>query len=370
MVVAQMGCLKGIAALGVAAWLLPPLASATPATDPCSLLAASEAPVYVGVLSTPPFRADDDGVADAHGSLCVYRGSGGRQVSIRWRSTGAAQAASITEGVPNTVGNGLDKAGQSGMAATTHRVIAQGPLGPWDKASWIPGGTLFVTRGDQGADIDMAGASGKESDAVAIARQIAPRFDHPLTYDGARAAANAPKPKSHSGSACGVVPQAAVEAAIGPLQGAPTLNGDGSQCAYRVATQQGLRTYTVEYVWQGGLKNYNMLKNGPSTLGSAMGGGIPMGGLDSMPQDAKTSAMIGSLMQMAGGGGGAGAANGAATQVGFKTDSSLQGPWDNATLLHGTQLLAVKADVMVGMDLQSADYEKAKALLAAICSRL
>lgn len=41
-----------------------------------------------------------------------------------------------------------------------------------------------------------------------------------------------------------------------------------------------------------------------------------------------------------------------------------------ATLLHGTPLLAVTADVMVGMDLQSADYDKAKALMAAICSRL
>jgi hypothetical protein len=39
-------------------------------------------------------------------------------------------------------------------------------------------------------------------------------------------------------------------------------------------------------------------------------------------------------------------------------------------LLHGTQLFAVKGDVMVSMDLKSADYEKAKALLAAACSSL
>jgi hypothetical protein len=86
-----------------------------------------------------------------------------------------------------------------------------------------------------------------------------------------------------------------------------------------------------------------------------------MGGLDSIPQDPKTAALIGGLMKLAGGAD-ARAAPGAATQIGFKTDSTLQGPWDNATLLHGTQLLAVKADVMVGMDLKSADYEKAKAL--------
>jgi hypothetical protein len=94
-----------------------------------------------------------------------------------------------------------------------------------------------------------------------------------------------------------------------------------------------------------------------------------MGGLDSIPQDPKTAALIGGLMKLAGGAD-ARAAPGAATQIGFKTDSTLQGPWDNATLLHGTQLLAVKADVMVGMDLKSADYEKAKALMAAICSKL
>jgi hypothetical protein len=112
-----------------------------------------------------------------------------------------------------------------------------------------------------------------------------------------------------------------------------------------------------------------MLKNGPATLGSAMGGNIPMNGLNSMPQDAQSSALIGGLMKLAGGGD-ANAAPGAATQVGFKTDSNLKGPWDNATLMHGTQLLAVKADVMVGMDLKSADYEKAKALMAAICAQL
>jgi hypothetical protein len=125
----------------------------------------------------------------------------------------------------------------------------------------------------------------------------------------------------------------------------------------------------VEYVWQGGLKNYNMLKNGPATMGTAMGGSIPMGGLNSMPTDPQSAALIGGLMKIVGGAD-AGVAPGAATQIGFKTDSTLQGPWDNATLLHGTQLLAVKADVMVGMDLKSADYEKAKALMAAICSTL
>lgn len=356
------------AAFGVAAALSTSWAQAGAATDPCTLLSASEAQTYVGALVSPPFRADDNGAANTRGSSCVYRGSGGRQIALNWNASGAAEAGNITASVPNTLGSVFDQAGQPGLSANTHRVIAQGPPGPWDKANWIPGGTLFVTKGDQGVNVDMSGASGSEEEAVAIAKLAVPRFNRPLAYDGARAAMNAPKSKAHAG-ACVVLTQAAVEAAIGPLAGAPSAGSDGTRCEYQVTTPQGQRTYSVEYVWQGGLKNYNMLKNGPATMGAAMGGNIPMGGLDSIPHDAQTSALIGGLMKMAGGGDAA-AAPGAATQIGFKTDSNLKGPWDNATLMHGTQLLAVKADVMVGMDLRSADYEKAKALMAAICSKL
>ena len=354
--------------MGIAAALLGNFARAGAATDPCTLLSAIEAQTYVGQLATPPFRADDNGAANARGKTCVYRGSGGKQISLNWNAAGAALGGSIADSVPNTLGNTFEKAGQPGLAANTHRVIAQGSQGPWDKANWIPGGTLFITKGDQGVNIDMSGSSGSEEEAVAIARLAVPRFDHPLDYDGARAALSAPKTKAHGG-ACAVVTKAAVEAAVGALVGAPTAGSDGATCEYRVASPQGQRVYSVEYVWQGGLKNYNMLKNGPATLGSAMGGNIPMNGLNSIPQDAQTSALIGGLMKLAGGGD-AGAAPGAASQIGFKTESNLKGPWDNATLMHGTQLLAVKADVMVGMDLKAADYEKAKALMAAICSQL
>jgi hypothetical protein len=357
-----------ISTFGVAAALVASFARAGAAMDPCTLVAASEVQKYVGVLSTLPFRANNDGAANPKGSECVYRGSGGRQIAVVWNPAGAAQSGDIIDSVPNTVGGAFDKVGQPGFSANAHRVIAQGPAGPWDKANWIPGGTLFITKGDQGVNIDMSGASGSEDEAVAIARLAVPRFNDPLIYDGARAALNVPKAKAH-GAACTVVAKAAVEAAIGPLSGVPVASSDGTRCDYPVATSQGQRIYSVEYVWQGGLKNYNMLKNGPATMGTAMGGSIPMGGLNSMPTDPQSAALIGGLMKLVGGAD-AGGAPGAATQIGFKTDSTLQGPWDNATLLHGTQLLAVKADVMVGMDLKSADYEKAKALMAAICSTL
>ncbi len=335
--------------------------------DPCTLLSANEAEVYVGVLGSPPYRVTDDGVADVSGELCMYRGTDGRQITLDRLEGGGAAGQAISD-VPNAVAGALDKAGAGGLAATTHRVMADVPNGPWDHATWIPGGAMMVTKGDLAVNIDVTGASGKEDDAVAIARQIVPRFDHPLDYDGAKAVASAPKPKPHPASACDMLPKSTVEAAIGPLDGDPTQGTDATECSYKVASAQGPRTYKVEYVWHGGQKNYNALKHGMSTMGSMMGGSIPTTGMDNMKMDSNTSKMIGGLMKMAGGGGPG--APGAATQVGFKTDTTLKGPWDNASLLHGTQLLAVKSDVMVAMDLQTADYEKAKALMAAICSRL
>jgi hypothetical protein len=335
--------------------------------DPCALLSAEEAQVYVGALVTPPFRSTDDGAVDATGDACAYRGSGARQIIVVRIGEGAAVGGQVMHDVPYMLSGALEKAGAGDLATATHRVMADVPNGPWDKANWIPGGTLFMTKGDMGANIDVSGSSGKEDDAIAIARVIVPRFDHPLDYDGAKAAVVLPKPKAHPRSACGVVPQSTVERAIGPLNGAPSAQPDGSTCAYHVASAQGPRTYQVEFVWQGGTKNFNELKNSMSTLGSAIGGTIPTGGMDTMNVDPNMSKMIGGLMNLAGAGGGA---PGAATQVGFKTDTTLKGPWDSAMLLHGTQLLAVKNDVMVGMDLQSADYEKAKALMAVICSSL
>jgi hypothetical protein len=336
------------------------------APDPCAYLAAGEAESFIGKLKMPPYRATDDGMGDVSGDHCMYMGADGRQLLV---SAGAnSGAGKIIQGVPNMLGSALAKAGVGGMDSAAHRVMAD-TKGPWDQATWIPGGSLFVTKGDMEGQVDVSGSSGQQKEAVAVATLMAPRFGHPLDYDGAKAVAMAPKPKPHPASACDVLPTSSVEAAIGVLSGAPEADPDGTTCKYHVVSAKGLRTYSVEYVWQGGWKNYNMLVHGMSTLGSVMGGNIPMGGLDSIPGDSTTRNMLGGLMKMVGGGGSK-AATGAVTQVGLKTDTTLKGPWDNASLQHGTQLLAVKNDVMVGMDLQSADYDKAKALLAAICEKL
>jgi hypothetical protein len=334
--------------------------------DPCAYLAGDEAESFVGKLKMPPYRATDDGMGNVNGDHCMYMGGDGRQLLV---SVGAnSGVGKIIQGIPNVLGSVLAKGGARGMDSMAHRVMAK-TKGPWDEATWIPGGSLFVRKGDMEGQVDVSGSSGQQKEAVAVATLMVPRFGHPLDYDGAKAVAMAPKPKPHPASACDVLPTSQVETAIGPLSGSPEADPDGTTCKYRVATEKGVRTYSVEYVWQGGRKNYNMLVHGMSTLGSVMGGNIPTGGMDSIPGDSNTRNMIGAVMKMVGGGDSK-AATGAVTQVGLKTDTTLKGPWDNASLQHGTQLLAVKNDVMVGMDLQSADYDKAKALLATICGRL
>jgi len=201
-----------------------------------------------------------------------------------------------------------------------------------------------------------------------MAKLIVPRIGHPLSYDGGAAVALAPKPAEHPSQACALVPRGAIEVAIGTLSGEPVNSDDGKTCTYTVKTNAGVRTYAVEFVWEGGRKNYNMLKHSMATLSGVTG--LPAGaGLDSIPGGGQVGQMIGGLMKMATGGNRS-SANGAASTVGFKTDTTLVGPWDSASLLHGTQLIAVRNDVMIGMELSSADYERAKALFAAICKRL
>jgi hypothetical protein len=366
--------------LALAALLLPPLAGcggadllrkagADRSHDPCTLVSAAEAQPYVGILAVPPYRAAD-GVADAHGDQCVYRGRDGRQVAVNPSWSGGGVAAQAL-GAPGRVMGALAK-GAPGLDSLTNRVMKH-EAGPWDQATWIPSGDLFAIKGESEVEVDVSGASGREGDALALARIAMPRFAHPLDYDGARAVAAVPRPKPHPSRACDLVPRPAVEAAIGSLDGPPTSDAPETSCTWRVHTPEGERTYAAEFVWQGGAKNYGMLVHGMAMVTGTMGLDSAQAALGSVKPPPQMQAAIGGLMKMVTGGaqgGGPGSAPGAATKVGFATDTTLRGPWDRAALLHGTQLLAVRNDAFVGMSLVSADLDRAEALLRAICERL
>ena len=176
--------------------------------DPCALLSASDALPYVGPLTSPPYRTSD-GAADARGDQCMYRGKDGRQITVAPDfSGGGATAGSSVQNAAGIVGGALNKASGSGAGDTmAHRVVKAEIAGPWDKATWIPGGSLFASKGTRSVQIDVSGASGKEADALALAKIIVPRFDHPLSYDGAKAVALAPKPHAHPANACDFIPR-------------------------------------------------------------------------------------------------------------------------------------------------------------------
>ena len=341
--------------------------------DPCTLLSASEAEPYVGKLASPPYRAADGStVGNAKGEQCVYRGVDGRLVTVLPLWKGGDAVGNMLQGIPKAIGRATAGTQAAGLDTLAGRILQSDAKGPWDNATWIPGGTLFVYKGGAQVSVDMSGASGKKSDALAIAAKIVPRIGKPLSYDGAKAVAQSPQPKAHSANPCDVVPRAAVEAAIGTLSSAPARDtADGTKCTYTVSTPEGVRSYPVEFVWDGGQKNYNMLKHGMSMMGE-MVGTVGGGSMDSINLPPEAKQMLGGMIKMFGSekGGNMNAAPGAVAQVGLKTDTTLKGPWDNASLLHGTQLIAVKNDVFVAMTLESADYDKAKALMAAICSRL
>ncbi|MGH7668363.1 MAG: hypothetical protein ACRENQ_02630 [Gemmatimonadaceae bacterium] len=344
------------------------------ADDPCTLLSASEAAPYVGPLASPPYLASD-GVPDVHGDQCVYRGTDGRVVTVQATWSGGAAAGKVTQDVPDKLGSGLAGAGATGMDTMAHRVMKAEAAGPWDRATWIPGGALLATKGDASVDVDVTGTSGKEADALALARIMVPRLAHPLAYDGAKAVALAPKPVVHPARACDFIPVSQVVAAIGPLDGAPapdTPDSPETTCTYRVHTAAGERIYAVSYGWQNGQKAYAAQTHGMATMGALMG--TPTSSpLDTMHQPPAMKTMMGAMMKMIGGSSdsrGAATAPGATATVGMRTDTALVGPWDRAALLHGTQLMAVRRDVIVAMSLQSADYDRAKALLAAICLRM
>jgi hypothetical protein len=61
---------------------------------------------------------------------------------------------------------------------------------------------------------------------------------------------------------------------------------------------------------------------------------------------------------------------GAAAKRGLAPDTTLQGPWDAGALINGSWLVVTKHDVALTMILGTADYDKAKALMAAACERL
>jgi hypothetical protein len=333
--------------------------------DPCIYLATTEAETYVGPLATPPFRFDEStGAPDADGKHCMYRGRNGPEIMVGVLAGGAKMAAAVTAGVPRVMGRILKGTGHGNLEGVPAAITQQGERGPWDNAQWMPvTGTLQAVKGDSGLAIDVLASNAGEQGAYVLAREAVPRLGKPLGYDGAHAAALAPKPRAPLANPCDLVPRARVERAIGSLSGEPEEDSSGARCTYRVATADGTQEYPLAITWINGAREFAHMKGSVGSAATALG--MPGGASAAIPPEAQKEAqqMIGQISKMSGG------ALGAPGLMHPASDSSLAGPWDAAGLVAGI-LVATKHNVMVQLILGSANYDKAKALLAAACEQL
>lgn len=330
--------------------------------DPCIYVASTEAEAYVGPLASPPFRFDEStGAPDVDGTHCMYRGRDGREIMVDVMAGGARTAAAVTAGVPRVMGRMLKATGHGDQEGVAAAITQQGDKGPWDNAQWMPViGTLQVVKGDSGVLIDVLASNAGEQGAYALAREALPRLGKPLEYDGSHAAALAPKPRTPLANPCDLIPRARVERAIGQLAAEPERDSTGAQCTYRVATGNGTQEYPLDITWINGTREFAHMKGSIGSAATALG--MPGGGASpTLPPEAQQ--MLGQISKMTGG------ALGAPGLIHPASDSALTGPWDAAGLVAG-ELVATKHNVMVQLMLNTADYDKAKALLAAACEQL
>ena len=268
--------------------------------DPCVYIASTEAEAYVGPLSTPPFRYDEsDGMPDVNGQKCMYRGRDGREITIDLLLGGAKMAVAATAGVPRVVGRMAKATGHGDLQGVTDAVTQKGDQGSWDTAQWSGvTGTLVAVKGDSGVIIDVGTSNAGEQGAYALARDALPRLAKPLEYDGAHAAALAPKPRTALANACDLIPRARVEQAIGKLASDPQRDTLGASCTYRVAGANGVQEYPLDITWVNGSKQFAMEKGAvgaaPAAAGLPAGGGMP-----TLPPEAQK--MLGQISKMSGG---------------------------------------------------------------------
>jgi hypothetical protein len=332
--------------------------------DPCRYLAASEVEPYTGPLVAPPFRATaDSAVANVKGDGCLYRGKDGRGVMVQYSAAGGREAGTVGRRVPQVVDRATDqKHDGSESQGTANAVMGPAGPGPWDNSNWFPTGTIIVYKGDASFDIDVSGTSGGKTAAMDLATKAIGRLGHPLDYDGTRAVAFAPKPVPEV-PACNLIPRARAEAILGTLAHEPKPDSTGTTCTYTVKGADGQVDYPLAITWRNGYKAYSGLKHSMSDVGGLMGAPTSMPTMPALsaPQQ-KLAGAFGKMVGVPGMGG--------IAKRGMQTDSSLVGPWDSATLVHGSWLIASRHDVAVMINLGDADLDKAKALLTAACERL
>jgi hypothetical protein len=324
--------------------------------DPCVLIARADAEKYLGPLAADPYRASGT-MPDEHGTTCMYRGVNGQSVILDPNAfNGGRMGMRMLGAVGGLVSHALVT--ESGNADTLE--------GDWDDVRWTFG-QLNALKGDVLINLDVSGSTAGVVGAAALANIAIHGLDHPLNYDGAKAAARAPGPLVTPKDPCTLVTREEAAAILGPLTGAPTSGRDG--CSYPTAPKPVL----LQVAWSGGFKAmndsklttrmYNQSFSDPLTASANMEKSKAEMQKDTEAQ--KFMKQVSGVMRAMGG---------PVTQDGsleLKTDTlGLKGPWDQAAILNGFTFMAVKKDVLISVGLQYLDQKKAEALVSKAISRL
>jgi hypothetical protein len=234
--------------------------------------------------------------------------------------------------------------------------------GRWDEIHVLPG-HLMARKGDAMVDVGYEGSRAGLAGAARVADVALGRFGALLPYDGAAAARTAPGPLIAPRDPCTLVSRADVEAILGALASDPVSDRTQTNCTYTLAARRGLAGQEVHLTvqWRDG---FAALEGARSTAAIVQRqvGGVPTGGArDSgfgdfrqQVQGVFRSQGIGAQM----------------TDSGLKTDSTVAGLWDEASLVAGLGFSAVKHDVLMSLDLRTVLYGQARALIAKAMQRL
>jgi len=337
--------------------------------DPCILVTQAEAEHWLGPLAHPPFRADDPGDPTPDGKQCKYLGADGRYILLEVDWTNGKLGMKLMAMAGGLVGQVFtDDAGKTDTLE-----------GTWDDARWMGPSMFYANKEDVMVTANVGAAKGGIAAAANLSSKALARVGHPLAYDGAKAAANAPRPREN-GDACALLTAADIEAIVGTLDGAPVPSGHGPEtgCLYHVRLKGGGTTdLKLDVSWRHGFEHFAGGKMVTATVMNQTAGmrqSHAQTGQEtkseavkqpSPAEDPGLQKMMGVLQKLA------------KTQGiqmdqtgGLVHDTIVEGPWAEGAILAGVSFVAVKNDVGVTLGFRSLSIEQAKALMAKVMERL
>jgi len=312
--------------------------------DPCALYGRAEAEQFIGPLRHDPYRVDGGGDPSPGGSACRYEAQTGRHFVLDVTFDGAElgmRAVALGAAIASPI-FGTDSATMASLRSHFDQVIP------------IPG-HLMARKGDAMVDVAYEGSRAGLRGAAQIANVALGRLGAPLPYDGSAAARSAPGPLVAPRDPCSLVSRRDVEAILGTLASDP--NSHEAGCTYTLAARRGLGGQVVELAvqWRDGFAALEQARATAAIVQRQLGGGAMPGGDSGFKgvMQHMQSVMRGQGMglQMSDSG------------SGLQNDSTVAGPWDEASLVAGLGFNAVKSDVMLSVDLRTVPYDQARALV-------